>query len=172
VLGKGGGAKSSSKRETLSSDGKESACDKATLGDLSPPEECGALIRIEVVPLASRNLFVGRWSCTNVGTVVAGPERASSSAPSERTITDNGDGTITAVTTIKEGSCAHKFRVSGNTATLSEPATCILPRVVETTRTGELTLGGGTLSASASGTAILDGKINANVSATGTCTKL
>jgi hypothetical protein len=53
VAGVGGGAQSTSKRETLSADGDESACDKATLVDKAPPAECGALIRVEVVPLAT-----------------------------------------------------------------------------------------------------------------------
>jgi TolA-binding protein len=42
---------SQAERETLTKAGDEAACEKATTGDKSPPEGCGALIRIEVVPL-------------------------------------------------------------------------------------------------------------------------
>jgi Skp family chaperone for outer membrane proteins len=52
VLGSGGGANSTSQRETLNADGDEAACAKATLDDKVPPAECGALLRVEVVPLA------------------------------------------------------------------------------------------------------------------------
>jgi hypothetical protein len=53
VAGVGGGAQSSSQRETLSADGDENACERAKVDDTSPPPECGALIRVEVVPLAT-----------------------------------------------------------------------------------------------------------------------
>jgi hypothetical protein len=42
---------SQSEREDLNKDGEVSACSKATTGDKAPPEGCGALIRIEVVPI-------------------------------------------------------------------------------------------------------------------------
>ena len=47
----GAGGHSDAERETLTKAGSESACDKATSADKVPPEGCGALIRIEVVPL-------------------------------------------------------------------------------------------------------------------------
>ena len=47
----GAGAHSQAERESLTKAGDESACSKATTGDKSPPEGCGALIRLEVVPL-------------------------------------------------------------------------------------------------------------------------
>src|SRR5262249_59833891 len=45
------GARSISKRETLNRDGDEGACAKSTADDRAPPFGCGALLRIEVVPL-------------------------------------------------------------------------------------------------------------------------
>ena len=51
----GGGAKSASKKETLQSDGDESACARATATDKSPPEGCGALLQIEVTSLQPGN---------------------------------------------------------------------------------------------------------------------
>jgi formylglycine-generating enzyme required for sulfatase activity len=46
-----GGGGSESKREMLTDDGDESACKKATGSDKTPPDGCGALIRIEVVAI-------------------------------------------------------------------------------------------------------------------------
>jgi len=58
-LGAGGtafgvGAKASAKdeRETLSRDGDARMCAKATLDDTKPPRWCGAVVRVEVVPVA------------------------------------------------------------------------------------------------------------------------
>jgi hypothetical protein len=51
-FGAGGGARSTAKKEVLQSDGEESACAKSANGD-APPAECGALIQIEVAPLAA-----------------------------------------------------------------------------------------------------------------------
>jgi hypothetical protein len=48
----GAGGHSKSEREDLSKDGDVAACAKATTDDKKPPEGCGALIRLEVVPLA------------------------------------------------------------------------------------------------------------------------
>jgi len=45
------GVKRQSAREQLGSDGDVAACDAASSQDLQPPPGCGALIRIEVVPL-------------------------------------------------------------------------------------------------------------------------
>jgi tetratricopeptide (TPR) repeat protein len=47
----GGGASSTASRETLTKNGDPDACAKATPDDKAPPAQCGALIRIEVVPL-------------------------------------------------------------------------------------------------------------------------
>jgi outer membrane protein OmpA-like peptidoglycan-associated protein len=47
----GVGGHSATERQTLTKAGNGSACEKATRVDKAPPEGCGALIRIEVVPL-------------------------------------------------------------------------------------------------------------------------
>ena len=49
----GVGANSSASRDSLSQTGDEVACSKATSEDTRPPEDCGALIRLEVVPLGA-----------------------------------------------------------------------------------------------------------------------
>ncbi len=52
VIGATAGAESKSKHETLTQDGNAAAC-QAGGGKEAPPKDCGALIRIEVVPLAT-----------------------------------------------------------------------------------------------------------------------
>ncbi len=49
--GAAAGGKSKSQRETLNQDGDDAACEKATSKDSEPPEGCGALLRVEVVPI-------------------------------------------------------------------------------------------------------------------------
>jgi hypothetical protein len=53
AMGAGVGAQSSAKREMLNEDGDEKACEHATSDDKKPPEGCGAILRLEVVPLAA-----------------------------------------------------------------------------------------------------------------------
>lgn len=47
----GAGASSSSEQEVLKQDGSEDACALAEQGALAPPDGCGALLRVEVVPI-------------------------------------------------------------------------------------------------------------------------
>lgn len=51
VLGAGGGGASSSQREVLNQDGNDQACGHAAAGDKEPPYGCGALERIDLVPI-------------------------------------------------------------------------------------------------------------------------
>lgn len=44
-------AHSEAARDTVSKDGDTAACAKATTADTAPPEGCGALVRIDVVPI-------------------------------------------------------------------------------------------------------------------------
>jgi hypothetical protein len=48
------GRASEAQREELSTDGDVAACQLAAPGDPAPPERCGAIMRIEVVPLPER----------------------------------------------------------------------------------------------------------------------
>jgi hypothetical protein len=52
AFGVGAKASAKSERETLSRDGDASMCAKATLDDTNPPRWCGAVVRVEVVPVA------------------------------------------------------------------------------------------------------------------------
>ncbi len=51
VAGAGGGGKSTASRETIQRDGDEAACARSSNADTSPPEHCGALLQIEVMPI-------------------------------------------------------------------------------------------------------------------------
>jgi hypothetical protein len=53
VSGVGAGARSAAVRTSLKRDGKEASCEQATRDDRSPPVGCGALVRLEVVPLGA-----------------------------------------------------------------------------------------------------------------------
>lgn len=53
VLGVGQGASSSAVRELLQRDGDDAACARSTSSDKEPPDGCGGLIRLEVVPLGA-----------------------------------------------------------------------------------------------------------------------
>ena len=53
VLGAGASAKSSSSFERLNSDGDEAKCGNATLADKSPPDGCGALLRLELLTIGA-----------------------------------------------------------------------------------------------------------------------
>ncbi|MBL8947711.1 MAG: SUMF1/EgtB/PvdO family nonheme iron enzyme [Myxococcales bacterium] len=48
------GARSTTRRELLTHDGDPAACAIAKPGDVAPPEECGAPLRLELVPLGER----------------------------------------------------------------------------------------------------------------------
>jgi len=53
AFGLGGGAKHEASRSMLSQSGNARACQTASREDTAPPEGCGALLRVEVVELAS-----------------------------------------------------------------------------------------------------------------------
>jgi hypothetical protein len=53
ALGASAGARSASKREDLSRDGRSESCDNAKRGDATPPDGCGAILRLELSPLSA-----------------------------------------------------------------------------------------------------------------------
>jgi hypothetical protein len=59
AFGAGAGGKTTSQRETLNRDGDGAACDKAKAEDNTPPFGCGALLRVEVVPLGTGGAAAG-----------------------------------------------------------------------------------------------------------------
>ncbi len=52
VAGVGAGAKSTSDKQTLDRDGDAASCTVSKSDDTAPPDGCGALLRVEVAPLA------------------------------------------------------------------------------------------------------------------------
>jgi hypothetical protein len=53
VAGAGAGAKTSAERELLNRDGDPAACARASSKDTAPPDGCGAILRLELQPLAA-----------------------------------------------------------------------------------------------------------------------
>jgi hypothetical protein len=51
VLGAGGGGSSTAQQENIARDGKMDACAGAKGEDTDPPDNCGALVRLEVLPI-------------------------------------------------------------------------------------------------------------------------
>lgn len=51
LLGAGAGAEHDSSHETLSRDGDVKSCSASKRGDAEPPDKCGALLRLELVPI-------------------------------------------------------------------------------------------------------------------------
>lgn len=56
LVGPSIGASGGRLREILSRDGDHARCERATVDDLRPPEGCGALLRLEIVPLGEERL--------------------------------------------------------------------------------------------------------------------
>lgn len=75
----GVGAESSSSQELLKSDGQTSMCETAMSSDETPPEGCGALLRVEVVPLDEPSF--GPTSPTSTATVSSGSTRPVDKGP-------------------------------------------------------------------------------------------
>jgi hypothetical protein len=73
VAGFGAGGRSKAKKETLATDGDTSACSKSTRSDQAPPENCSALLRLEVFELGG---------AVSVASKKTAPSSAAASAPS------------------------------------------------------------------------------------------
>lgn len=78
VQGAGAGAKSTSSNETLNTDGDPKQCEKATSSDTTPPYGCGALLRVELVPVGEARKDAPAASAQ----ASAAPSMAPSSSPS------------------------------------------------------------------------------------------
>jgi tetratricopeptide (TPR) repeat protein len=94
LLGAGAGAKHEASHETLSRDGSVEACKASKRGDASPPESCGALLRVELAPI--RPAGAGLPTC-EPGTKLVGREctrieKPSELAPGDRDFVDDQAG--------------------------------------------------------------------------------
>ena len=86
----GAGAKSSSKRETLNQDGDATACASSKRDDKEPPFGCGALIRIEVIPIIGARAEATAHSDVPSKPVEAPPEPSAPTGGNDR----DGDGVV------------------------------------------------------------------------------
>ncbi len=86
----GAGAKSTAENETLNTDGDSKECQKATADDKAPPFGCGALLRVELVPIGEARKEVPAcpggttWDgtqCAAVGASPASPSPAAGGGP-------------------------------------------------------------------------------------------
>ena len=81
AFGAGAGAKSQTQRELLNRDGDKAACLKATRADKEPPEGCGALLRLEVMPVGAPGSAKARPAPTPTPTAEAPKASATSATP-------------------------------------------------------------------------------------------
>jgi hypothetical protein len=98
--GVGGG--SHAERESLTKAGDQTACLKATSWDKAPPEGCGALIRIEVVPIEAARAGIAPPPANVVAPAPAPP-------PPSRAVAPSGNY-----------STAHMISVSGGSFTMGD----------------------------------------------------
>jgi hypothetical protein len=103
-------AKGGAERETLNRGGDRKACGKAGKQDASPPEGCGALIRVEVLPVLTTNPFasIRRWS----GTFLCSPGPSKAELLVEEVAGDQIRGTFALA--YEPHNAAGKFQVRGS----------------------------------------------------------
>jgi len=95
VLGAGAGASTARSTETLSQDGDVGLCSASARGDAVPPDGCGALLRLELVPLLAKG--EGIPTC-GPGTKLVGKKcepipKPVEMAPEDKAFTDTEGGT-------------------------------------------------------------------------------
>jgi|GEM_PF-3288483 len=94
LTGMGAGARRLSARRTINQAGEESACEQATTQDAEPPSGCGAMLRVEVIPIAD--------ATADDSSVVASARPAGPPAPAPKvrltvsgaTVRDNHTGLV------------------------------------------------------------------------------
>lgn len=91
----GAGASSGTEREVLKEDGNADSCAAASQSDANAPDGCGALLRVEVVPLD--RIFGGGTTVADSGTgtgtgTSTTPTSTSTGAPSDTGTTTTGGG--------------------------------------------------------------------------------
>ena len=72
VAGLGAGSTSTSSQEVIATDGRSDACERSSSKDVEPPDGCGALLRIEVIPLSGK-VSGGTAATTPTAAAVAPP---------------------------------------------------------------------------------------------------
>ena len=113
AMGAGGGGNAKASKELLNSDGRMNGCDSATTSDGKPPDGCGAILRLEVVPLGEAK-----------PTAPAAPPSVAKDQPAA-TVGAGGDVELTVPD--KEYTFNVSVDAGGQTFTCSEPATYYKP---------------------------------------------
>lgn len=89
VAGVGAGAKTAEGRETLNRDGDAAACASSSSSDTAPPEDCGALLRVEVTPLSALDGLERPADSTGIGA-----EPAMAEVTTRQPLIQPGDGIV------------------------------------------------------------------------------
>jgi len=113
AMGAGGGGNAKASKELLNSDGRMNGCDSATTSDGKPPDGCGAILRLEVVPLGEAK-----------PTAPAAPPSVAKDQPAA-TVGAGGDVELTVPD--KEYTFDISVDAGGKTFKCSEPATYYKP---------------------------------------------
>ncbi|RYE85037.1 MAG: hypothetical protein EOO75_17410 [Myxococcales bacterium] len=95
VFGAGAGAETSKKSESLSRDGDVKSCAASKRGDGTPPEGCGALLRLELAPLMAKGEGIPiecKPGTRLVGKVCKAVDKPSELAADDRSFVDDRAG--------------------------------------------------------------------------------
>ncbi len=114
AMGAGGGGNAKASKELLNSDGRMNGCDSATTSDGKPPDGCGAILRLEVVPLGEAKREAP-----------AVPAPAAKDQAAAAAVGVGGD--VELAVPDKEYSFNVEVDAGGKTFTCSEPATYYKP---------------------------------------------
>jgi hypothetical protein len=114
AMGAGGGGNAKASKELLNSDGRMNGCDSATTSDGKPPDGCGAILRLEVVPLGEAKREAP-----------AVPAPAAKDQAAAAAVGAGGDVELTVPD--KEYAFNVEVDAGGKTFTCSEPATYYKP---------------------------------------------
>ena len=117
AMGAGGGGNAKASKELLNSDGRMNGCDSATTSDGKPPEACGAILRLEVVPLGEAK--------PQAPAAAASAPAAKDQAAAAANVGVGGDVELTVPD--KEYAFNVSVDAGGKTFTCSEPATYYKP---------------------------------------------
>jgi hypothetical protein len=114
AMGAGGGGNAKTSKELLNSDGRMNGCDSATTSDGKPPDGCGAILRLEVVPLGEAKRDAP-----------AAPAPAAKDQAAAAAVGAGGEVELTVPD--KEYAFNVSVEAGGKTFTCSEPATYYKP---------------------------------------------
>ncbi len=113
ALGAGGGGSAKASKELLNSDGRMNVCDGASTSDGKPPDGCGAILRLEVVPLGEAKRET--------------PSAPAATSKDQAAAAVGAGGEVELTVPDKEYAFDVSVEAGGKTFTCSEPATYYKP---------------------------------------------